>query len=317
MTLLSQTYMPEITGDFDHFAYDLKRNHLFVSAEEHHSIEMFDLDTGKHLQSIGGFKTPHSLAFSPEKDELLVCDGGNSSLVLLSGASLEHTGRVPLIDGADTGAGDSPDAAYYDAQNRLYYIGNGGASAKLPNSKISIFSVDQGKLIGDFDVPGNNVESIGVDRAHGRLYINIRDKKQVGVYDLESRKLLTTWTASGMNRNTSLLVDSEHERIFVAGRTPGMLYVFDRDGKVVAQMACTERNDEMNWDPATHLLYISGTQGLSVFHQESPDRYTEVTRIPTNGGKTGILVPQKELLFIVHPKTDVDLAGLLIYRVNH
>ncbi|MGI4800090.1 MAG: YncE family protein [Janthinobacterium lividum] len=63
VTLLSQTYMPEITGDFDHFAYDFKRNRLFVSAEEHHSVEMFDLDTGKHLQSLGGFKTPHSLAF--------------------------------------------------------------------------------------------------------------------------------------------------------------------------------------------------------------------------------------------------------------
>ena len=47
VTLLSQTYMPEITGDFDHFAYDLKRNRLSVSAEEHHSVEIFDLDTGK------------------------------------------------------------------------------------------------------------------------------------------------------------------------------------------------------------------------------------------------------------------------------
>jgi hypothetical protein len=46
VTLLSTTYLPEIIGDFDHFAVDLKRNHLFVSAEVHHSIEMFDLKTG-------------------------------------------------------------------------------------------------------------------------------------------------------------------------------------------------------------------------------------------------------------------------------
>jgi hypothetical protein len=83
ITLLSTTYLPEITGDFDHFAVDLKRNHLFVSAEVHHSVEMFDLKTGAHLQSIGGFKTPHSIAFAPEKDELLVADGGDSALILL------------------------------------------------------------------------------------------------------------------------------------------------------------------------------------------------------------------------------------------
>ena len=83
-------------GDFDHFAVDARRNHLFVSAEVHHSIEMFDLRTGEHLQSIPGFKTPHSVAFAAEKDD-----------------------RIPLIDGSATGKGDSPDAAYYDAANHL------------------------------------------------------------------------------------------------------------------------------------------------------------------------------------------------------
>src|SRR5258708_36244471 len=84
LTLLHMTSLPEITGDFDHFAVDLKRNHLFVSVEVHHSVEMFDLHTGEHLQSIGGFKTPHSLAFAPAKDALLVPDGGDSALILVS-----------------------------------------------------------------------------------------------------------------------------------------------------------------------------------------------------------------------------------------
>ena len=50
VTLVKTIYMPEITGDFDHFTVDLKRGHLFVSAEVHHSVEMFDLKTGDHLQ---------------------------------------------------------------------------------------------------------------------------------------------------------------------------------------------------------------------------------------------------------------------------
>lgn len=78
VTLVRTVYMPEIIGDFDHFTVDLKRGHLFVSAEVHHSVEMFDLKTGDHLQSIGGFKTPHSIAFAAEKDELMVADGGDS-----------------------------------------------------------------------------------------------------------------------------------------------------------------------------------------------------------------------------------------------
>jgi hypothetical protein len=316
VTLLTTTYLPEITGDFDHFAVDLKRNHLFVSAEVHHSIEMFDLRTGAHLQSIGGFKTPHSVAFAPEKDELLVADGGDSALILLSGDDFHRLDRVPLIDGSATGKGDSPDAAYYDAANRLYYIGNGGVSANLSDSEISIFSVDEGKIIDKISIPGNNVESIGIDPIHLRLYVNIRDKQQIGVVDLSTKKVIATWTTPDMKSNTALSVDDKDQRIFVAGRKPGIFYVFDGDGKVVSQKSCVNINDDMTWDPLLKRVYISGTQGLSIFHQDSPDVYTEIANIPTNGGKTSFYVPQLKRFYVVHPKTDVDMAGLLVYRVN-
>jgi hypothetical protein len=316
VTLEKVTYLPEIVGDFDHFTVDLKRGHLFVSAEVHHSVEMFDLRTGDHLQSIGGFKTPHSLAFVPEKDELMVADGGDSSLVLLSGEDFRRLDRISLIDGSATGKGDSPDAAYYDRANRLYYIGNGGFSANQPDSQISIFSVDQGKLIGSITIPGNNVESMGVDDLHHRLYVNIRDKHQIGVVDLTAGKVIQTWTTPDLNANTALAVDAEQQRVFVAGRKPGILYVFDRDGKVVTQKPCVNINDDMTWDPVLHRVYVSGTQGLSIFHQDSADTYTEIANIPTNGGKTSYYVPQTHQFFVIHPKTDVDIAGLLVYRVN-
>jgi DNA-binding beta-propeller fold protein YncE len=314
--LISTTYLPEVVGDFDHFAVDLKRGHVFVSAEVHHSVELFDLKTGNHLQSIGGFKTPHSIAFAPEKDELLVADGGDSALVLVSGEDFHRLDRIPLIDGSVTRKGDSPDAAYYDADHRLYYIGNGGISANLPESQISIFSVDQGKLIASISIPGNNVESMGVDNLHHRLYVNIRDKHQIGVVDLQAGKVITTWTTPDLTGNTALAVDAEHERVFVAGRKPGIFYVFDRDGKVVTNKPCVNINDDMTWDPVLKRIYVSGTQGLSIFHQDSPDSDTEIGNIPTNGGKTSLYVPQTHQLFVIHPKTDVDVAGLLIYRVS-
>lgn len=316
VTLLHLTSLPDITGDFDHFTVDLKRNHLFVSAEVHHSIEMFDVRTGEHLQSIPGFKTPHSIAFVPEKDELLVADGGDSALIVISGDDFHRIDRIPLIDGSATGKGDSPDAAYYDVEHRLYYVGNGGISANMETSKISIYSVDQNKLMGDIDIPGNNVESMAVDNLHHRLYVNIRDKKEIGVVDLNTKQVINTFTVPGMNRNTSLTMDVKNQRIFVAGRAPGILYVFDQDGKLVTQKPCIDVNDDMTFDPVLKRLYISGSQGLSIFHQDSPDTYTEIADVPTNGGKTSTYVAQVHQFFVIHPKTSIDGAGLLVYRVN-
>jgi DNA-binding beta-propeller fold protein YncE len=315
LTLLHSIALPEIVGDFDHFAVDLKRNHLFVSAEVHHSVEMFDLKSGAHLKSIGGFKTPHAIAFAPEKDELLVADGGDSALILVSGADYQRLDRIQLIIGT-AGGGDSPDAAFYDTATHLYYIGNGGESAGMSNSAISIFSIDEGKLIGKIAIPGNNVESMGVDDEHHRLYVNIRDKQQIGVIDLLTKKMITTWTTPGLTGNTSLAVNAKDQQVFVAGRKPGIFYIFDSNGKVISQKPCVNINDDLTWDPVLKRVYISGTQGLSIFHQDSRDAYEEIANIPTNGGKTSFYVPQVGQFYVIHPKTDVDMAGLLVYRVN-
>ncbi len=317
VTLLRTTYLPDIVGDFDHFAVDLKRNHLFVSAEVHHSVEMFDLRTGEHLRSIGGLKTPHSLAFDARKDELMIADGGDSALILLAGGDLHRIDRIALIDGSATGKSDSPDAAYFDPKTRLYYIGNGGISANLPDSTITIFSPEEGKIVGEIKVPGNNLESMVVDDGRGRLYVNVRDQKHIAVIDLQTKRVVTTWTAPDMNRNTSLTLDPAAGRLFVAGRNPGLLYVFNVDsGAVVSKLPCVNVNDDMTWDPAMKRLYISGSEGLSIFHQDSPDKYTLLTDLPTNGGKTSTYVREAGQFYVVHPKTDVDIAGLLVYRVN-
>ena len=318
VTLIHNVPVPNVpAGDFDHFAVDLKRGHLFVSAEVNHSVEMFDLKTGEHLKSLDGYKTPHSLAFVPEKDELLVADGGDSALDVVSGEDYHRIDRIQLIDGSTTKKGDSPDAGYYDGANRLYYVGNGGISANLETSKISIYSVDQNKLIGDIDVPTNNVEAFGIDDNTHRLFVNMRDHHEVGIFDLNTKKMIKTFTAEGMNRNTSLVVDPKSKRVFVAGRAPGILYVFNEDGELVTKMSIVDVNDDMHFDPIMKRLYISGSQGLNVIHQDTADTYTVMADIPTNGGKTSTYVPSVHQLYAIHPKTSTDGSGLLVFRVNN
>src|SRR3984957_19644392 len=59
MNLVATTPLPGFTGDFDHFAVDLKGKRLFLTAEDHKTVEVFDLD-GKRIHSITGFGQPHA-----------------------------------------------------------------------------------------------------------------------------------------------------------------------------------------------------------------------------------------------------------------
>src|ERR1700681_4420166 len=83
LKLVATTPMPGYEGDFDHFGVDLKGNRLFLAAEEHKTVEVFDLRTGERIHSIEGFGQPLMMVYLPESNRLVVTDGGDSSVQLV------------------------------------------------------------------------------------------------------------------------------------------------------------------------------------------------------------------------------------------
>jgi DNA-binding beta-propeller fold protein YncE len=309
LVLMQTTALPDITGDFDHFAIDEKNNRLYVSAEEHHSIEVFDLKTGAHSQSASGVTTPHTLAFVAEKNELLVADGGDNSCRVLDITDMHQIKRIPLEGG--------PDAGLYDAEKRLFYVGNGGRGAKQPYSYISVISADEGREVNRIRVEAANLESMALDRADNLLYVNMRDKKQIGVVDLSKNEVRQTWDIPGLNLNTPMGFDALHHRLFIAGRKPGKLFVIDtHQGHVIQVLDCVDIADDMAFDPQQGRIYVTGFGGVSVFQQNGADDYKLLTQFDTNGGKTSAFDRDNHRLYIAHTKTAFDNAGLQIYSVN-
>jgi hypothetical protein len=70
--------------------------------------------------------------------------------------------------------------------SKRYYIGNGGREEKAKTSVITILSVIDHRKIADIAIDGDNIEAMAVDHTHHPLFVNIRDKKEIGVVDLTS-----------------------------------------------------------------------------------------------------------------------------------
>src|ERR1700723_3408309 len=49
--LIKSVDLAGYTGDFDHFAVDYDRNRLLLAAEDHGTVEIFDLKTSAHLRT--------------------------------------------------------------------------------------------------------------------------------------------------------------------------------------------------------------------------------------------------------------------------
>jgi len=69
------------------------------------------------------------------------------------------------------------------------------------------------------------------------LYVNMRDKNQIGVIERRSRSVGATWELQKVAHNTPLALDETDHRLFVAGRKPGTFGVMDTSsGKEVASL---------------------------------------------------------------------------------
>jgi len=312
LELIKSIPLPAVTGgDFDHFAVDLKKNRLYVPAEKYASIEVFNLKTGEHLRSATDLvKSPHMLSLMAEKNELFVADAKNAACDVLDAGDLHLIKRIPLEAG--------PDFGVFDASSRIIYLGNGGKSAQADYSYISLISVDRKEVIDRIRVEAGTLKGMVLDHKAGRLYVNMRDKNQVGVIDLKTKSVVQTWTFPGLTSNAAMGFDAAHHRLFIGSRNPGVLFVVDStSGKLITTFNTVNVSDDMTFDAAHHRLIVSGAEGVDVFKQENPDRYQLVQHVDTFGGKTSVYVPSLKRFYVVHTKGEQAAeAGLQIFKVN-
>ena len=285
MKLVTTTPLPGFSGDFDHFGLDLKGKRLFLAAEDHKTVEVFDLD-GKHLQSITGFGQPHAILYMPDVNKLIVTDGDDFGMVeLVSGVDYKIENTIKLPPGVD--------GAVYNPVNHDYYVESGGTEKGGGTHKINIIDTKEFKLVGDITLPGDHSEAMAITKDGKRMYVNLSTPKEVGVVDLGTHQLTARWAIPAETPN-SMALDEPHHRLFIATRKPPKFFAFDTDtGKVVASEDCAPFNDDMWFDAARKRLYLSGSETTTVLAQTDADHYTHVAEVPTGyRAKTTIYVPQ-------------------------
>src|SRR6266849_2436943 len=179
LKLIATTPLPDFTGDFDHFAVDLKGKRLFLTAEDHKTVEVFDLE-GKRIHSITGFGQPHAAVVLSDSN-IIVTDGdGFGQVALVNGKDYKIMSTIKLPAGVD--------GAVFNPVNQYYYVESGSDEEGAKTHTINIIDTKAFKLVGAITLPGNHSEAMAIDHAGKKMYINLTGADQVGVVDLETRK---------------------------------------------------------------------------------------------------------------------------------
>jgi DNA-binding beta-propeller fold protein YncE len=307
--------LPGVKGDFDHLEADVKGNRLFLAAEDHHSVEVFDLKTGKHLRSVTGIDSPHQIVFEPDTNKAFVTDSGpedgNKGYIrVISGTTYKITESIPVLAAADS--------AGYDPDTHLMYADTGGQEAKQDQTTIAVIDAKNLKKTTEIKVDSPRVEAIRFEHSGSRMFANLRTKAQVGVFDKNDYKILATWEA-GCQDNVPMAFDEANHRLFIVCRKPATFVVLDSEsGNKITSMPTVDRADDMAYDSANKRIYVAGGDGfVAVYSQKDPDHYEQMAKIATGPvGKTAVFVPELNRYYVATVAKGTVPAKLMIFDVK-
>jgi DNA-binding beta-propeller fold protein YncE len=312
LKLVKTVTLPGYTGDFDHFAIDRQRGRILVAAEDHATLEIFDLKSGNHLKTINGFGAPHTILIRPSSTNILVTDSGKEMTSVLDAETYAKKDSVKLIPGADS--------AGYDAAANIWYIVTGGKDVDMKTAEIEAINPDTGKKLGEIQFNDNHVEAMALEKNGDRLFVNLAETNKLAVVNRKTMKEIAEWPVPPAKANAMVAFDEAAKRLYVVCRDPGMVVVMNSDtGAVVSTAPAPLRADEVMMDVATHRLYVPGGEGyIGVYDTSDPNHVKQIAKVPSApGAKTGILLPDlKKMLIAASPGDTKNTAKILTYQLE-
>ena len=315
-------------GYMDHLSYDLKNQHLFLSAENNKEVVVVDMKAGKVIHETKVSGNPRKPFFDPATNELWV-DLGDNTVVALNGATLEVEKTIELTGGKNA-PGRDPDNGAFDAAKGLYYVAVRTRDEGSKDGSIEIVDTKAAKLVGQIRMEGQEPAGIALDPAANRLYAGMGDvvngESVVKVVDTAKRAIIAEWSTAGGPQPHVAGLDAAHHRLFMGSRLggghnvdPGKLVIINTDtGKVVQTLDATGGGDEIFFDAPSKRIYFSGSTGtLAVFHEDDPDHFRLLGKVPTGAiAKSGIWIPELKRYYAAVPKHLVQLLPTTQYGIR-
>jgi DNA-binding beta-propeller fold protein YncE len=310
--LIKTVELPGYSGDFDHFAVDYVRNRLLLAAEDHGTLEVFDLKTSAHLRTVAGFGNPHSILVRKGVSTVFITDSTDKNATIRNADTYAKNQTVNLTPGSDT--------AKYDATSNILYVVTGGKDVDMKTCNLEAINPDTGAKLGSITFADNHVEAMAFVDSDPRIFINLAQTNKIAVVDRKSLKVTATWPVPPAQQNAMVAFDPTQHRLYVVTRAPGMVVVMNSDtGAVVGTQPAPLRADEVQYDEATHRLYVPGGEGyMGIYDTSDPNHLKIVEKVTTlSGAKTALLIPSMHRLFLAASPGDTKaMAKILTYEVH-
>ena len=269
-----------IPGDYgwDYLTADSEGRRLYVSHDK--EVVVIDLDSEAIIGKVPGSDV-HGIAVVKELGRGFVSATDPGSVTIFDLKTLAVIGKVTV--------GEDPNAIFYERKTkRVFTIDRG-------NKRVSAIDPKTAKVVGTVEGLGGRTEHAVSDDT-GHVFLNMQDLGTLLRIDAQTLNVTDTWKLAPCEQPSSMDMDRAHQRVFIGCRSGVMTVVNSVTGKVVDMQPIGRGVDAAEFDPGRALVYFSSGAGdgsMSVFHEDTPDKYTLIETVKTQPGARTMALDRK------------------------
>src|SRR5215469_6965981 len=181
--------IPGPDGFWDYASFEPVKRRLYVSRAD--GVLALNVDTGKVTPRFAPGDRTHAPLPLPGGRRLLLTNGGDNSVRLVSAASGAVVASIPTAPG--------PDDAVYDPRTGL-------ALVMTRSGVVTLVDPNQARAVGRIDV-GVQLESGAVD-GRGHAFVNEVTRDAIAVLDLPDRRVMAHYPLPGCEAPSGLAYDA-------------------------------------------------------------------------------------------------------------
>ena len=291
-SIVNSTQTPG-SGGTDYVYADNADRQLYIPRGS--QVLVFDLDTLKSAGSISNARA-RGVAVDPKSGHGFC---SSSPVVMWDTKTLDTIKTIPVEGG--------PDGILFEPLTERIYV----FSHRAPNA--TVIDGKDGTVVGTIDL-GGAPEQAQSDGA-GHLYVDLEDKDQIAVVDVNTRKVTAKYDLAGKGGGPGgLCLDAKNHILFVMCHTPQTCVILNADdGKILDTLPIGNGTDGGGFNPNTMEAFSSqGRDGtLTIIKENSPTDFAVEQTVKTKpGARTSTLDTKNNniILITIEPVPSTNAA---------
>jgi DNA-binding beta-propeller fold protein YncE len=297
--------LPGATGpvSLDYIGYESARDRVWVPVGDTGSADVFDIATSTFTR-VDGFKSIERDAHGKKRKMGPSAVSMGDGFAYIGDRADGEVCAVPLASlelGTCLKLPSATDGVVYVASEKEVWV------TTPHDHSITVLDASAPAAIKPKLVIQSEGEPEGyaVDAAHGLFYTNLEDKNRTLVIDIKTHAIKATWSPQcGADGPRGVAVDGARNLVFVACTDGVQVLDAAHDGAVLGHLDTGAGVDNIDYDPATKLLYVAAGKAarLTVARIDDQGLTTVVATAATSEGIRNAVVDAKGNVYVADSK---------------